>query len=88
MTSQPDEIMTLADVARFTKTSTATIRSLITSGRLRAIEIGSGGSRRHFRVARRDLMDFLGLGVGPNTPIESDPKQSRLHSVPRNQARL
>ena len=55
------EILTPEEAARFIKTSTATIRSMIASGKLRAVEIGGGTRRRHYRIAKKDLLALFGL---------------------------
>jgi len=56
-----DEILTLEEAASFAKVSTFTMRMLITTGKVRGIEIGMGSRRRHFRVVKQDLLRFFGI---------------------------
>ena len=52
--AEPDELLTLADVARELQLATKTIRRAITAGRLKALRLG-----RQIRIRRRDLVEFL-----------------------------
>ena len=61
MNKPNDEILTLEEAASFAKVSTFTMRMLITTGKVRGIEIGTGSRRRHFRVVKQDLLRFFGI---------------------------
>ena len=61
MHKRTDEILTLEEAASFAKVSTFTMRMLITTGKVRGIEIGMGTRRRHFRVVKQELLRFFGI---------------------------
>ena|SRR5687768_2232188 len=50
-------LLTEAQAAAELQIDKRTLRKLILSGRLRAVDVGSGG-RRHFRIAREDLREI------------------------------
>lgn len=54
-TSNPDELLTVAEIARELKYTEATIRVWIKQGRLRAIQ----ATNREYRVRRSDLEAML-----------------------------
>ena len=58
--SDPNELLTVDQVAEAVKVIPATVRTWIHSGKLRAIRPGVGrGPGRTFRIARGDLQNFL-----------------------------
>jgi len=61
MNHSEDEILTLEEAAAFAKVSTFTMRLLITTGKVRGIEIGLGKRRRHFRIVKSELLKFFGI---------------------------
>jgi excisionase family DNA binding protein len=50
-------LLTVAETARIADVHYNTIHNLVKSGRLKATKIG-----REWRIAKKDLMDYLGLG--------------------------
>jgi excisionase family DNA binding protein len=56
----PEDLMTVAQVAESVKVAATTVRTWIHSGRLRAIRPGIGrGPGQTFRVSRADLKEFV-----------------------------
>jgi excisionase family DNA binding protein len=58
--ANPDELMTVKQVAETAKVAATTVRMWIHSGKLRAIRPGVGrGPGRTFRISRADLKEFV-----------------------------
>lgn len=57
--TNPDELLTIADVAEETKFSTRTVERWIASGSLRTLSPTPGRLRATRRIRRRDLNAFL-----------------------------
>jgi excisionase family DNA binding protein len=74
-TSNPDELLTVAEVARELKYTEATIRVWIKQGRLRAIQ----ATNREYRVRRSDLEAMIGTREPqPTAPMEVAPLETSL----------
>lgn len=59
-TANPDELMTVPQVAEEMKVAPTTVRMWIHMGKLRAIRPGVGrGPGRTFRISRADLKEFV-----------------------------
>lgn len=58
-----DEILTLDEASKFAKISKSTLITMIRSGKLRGVEIGTGHQRRHFRIVKRHLLEFFGINA-------------------------
>jgi excisionase family DNA binding protein len=58
--ANPDELMTVGQVAETVKVAATTVRMWIHSGKLRAFRPGVGrGPGRTFRISRADLKEFV-----------------------------
>lgn len=79
-----DEILTLEEAGAFGKISKTTLKKLIISGRLKAVDVGAG-HRHHYRIAKKDLLAFFGVkpdatgeGNGSVNPSAATRSQIRL----------
>ncbi len=91
MEQNPEEILTLAEAAKFAKVSGFTLRAMISSGRLRAVQIGLGSRRRHSRIAKKDLLAFFGIeqaSHGEAGGASPAPSQGRTPTPSRTRARV
>ena len=67
MNRNPDELLTVAEVAGELKVTEATVRRWINQEKLAARRLGGG----EFRVVRRDLDAFQGIEPEPPAPQRS-----------------
>lgn len=70
-------LLTEIEAAQFAKVDRRTIRKLITSGRLRALDFGTG--RRRYRVA---LADLQAISPAPARAVPVETLRKRHRRVP------
>ncbi len=71
MSKNPDELLTVAEVAAELKVTEATVRRWISEEKLTARRLAGPGSE--FRVIRRDLNQMMGIVPAP--PSSARPKR-------------
>ena len=54
----PDALLTLNDYAAESDLGVDAVRGLVKSGKLRAIQVGNGTQRRHYKLSRRAIDEF------------------------------
>lgn len=69
--TNPNELLTVAEVAAEMKVTEATVRRWINQGKLRARRLGGS----EFRILRSDLNAFIGIEPEPQPP-QQRPKRS------------
>jgi len=57
-----EEMLTLPEAARIARTCTNTLKAAVLAGRLTAVDVGTGRGRRYWRISRKELERFLGVG--------------------------
>ena len=67
-TSDVTALLTPNDIAARLQISAEQVRSLIRSGRLRAVNVGSGKKRPLYRVSEKALDEFIKAGSQTTTP--------------------
>lgn len=64
--NQVDEVFSVKEISLLLKMSTAKIRRLIKSGKLKATNVSTGTIRPNWKVTRSQLDEFLGVVDGAN----------------------
>lgn len=58
-------LLTLPQAAQLTGLAVSTLRRDVLDGKLPALNVGAGRERRHYRVARADLSEYISKLKGP-----------------------
>ncbi len=77
------ERITLAEAGKILGVSRETVRSLVTSGKLPAIDVGAG-THRSFRILRSDLEAFISKATVTPPPKVQRQRNRRRSEIVRN----